>query len=80
MNTPKWDGIYWRKSTYSASNGDCVEVGWRKSTHSASNGGCVEVAAADRVHVRDTKDRVGGSLSFSRAQWRAFVTQVLVGP
>ncbi|MDQ3576217.1 MAG: DUF397 domain-containing protein [Actinomycetota bacterium] len=35
--------IVWRKSSFSAGNGNCVEVGWRKSSFSASNGDCVEV-------------------------------------
>jgi hypothetical protein len=35
--------MIWRKSTYSASNGGCVEVGWRRSSFSAGNGNCVEV-------------------------------------
>jgi hypothetical protein len=40
---PPEPGLTWRKSSYSGSNGGCVEVAWRKSTHSADNGGCVEV-------------------------------------
>jgi hypothetical protein len=50
---------------------------WRKSTHSGNNGGdCVEVAdnLPGVVLVRDTKDRAGGTLSFSPAAWRSFVT------
>ncbi len=36
------------------------ENGWRKSTCGTSNGGnCIEVSKADRVLVRDTKDRTG---------------------
>lgn len=33
----------WRKSSRSAGNGQCVEVGWRKSARSLANGDCVEV-------------------------------------
>lgn len=34
----------WRKSTFSNSQGACVEVAsYRKSTHSVNNGQCVEV-------------------------------------
>ena len=49
-------------------------VSWRKSTYSDGNGGsCVEVAGAARVVlVRDTKDRNGGTLTFSAQAWRAF--------
>ncbi|MGY3515478.1 DUF397 domain-containing protein [Micromonospora sp. PTRAS2] len=49
---------------------------WRKSTRSGGNGGnCVEVAdnLPGVVLVRDTKDRDGGTLSFSPASWRGFV-------
>ncbi|MFC0109130.1 DUF397 domain-containing protein [Kibdelosporangium aridum] len=34
----------WRKSSFSANNGDCVEVAWTKSSFSGNNGTCVEVA------------------------------------
>lgn len=47
---------------------------WRKSTYSTGSGGdCVEVASAESVAVRDTKDRDGGTLSFSAEAWRAFL-------
>ncbi|WP_320068402.1 DUF397 domain-containing protein [Micromonospora sp. RTGN7] len=49
---------------------------WRKSTKSGGNGGnCVEVAdnLPGVVLVRDTKDRDGGTLSFSPTAWRGFV-------
>jgi Domain of unknown function (DUF397) len=50
---------------------------WRKSTYS-SNGGatCVEVGKADRVLIRDTKDRTGPVLAFSPSAWRRFADQV----
>jgi Domain of unknown function (DUF397) len=41
-------GPAWRKSSWSANNGACVEVAaWRKSSHSRANGDCVEVAGVD---------------------------------
>ncbi|WP_404815416.1 DUF397 domain-containing protein [Streptomyces thermolineatus] len=48
---------------------------WFKSSHSGDQGGnCVEVAAAPgTVHVRDSKDREGGSLAFTPEAWAAFV-------
>jgi hypothetical protein len=45
----------WRTSSYSAGNGDCVEVAPQPA----------------EVFVRDTKDRAGGMLSFTHDQWRA---------
>lgn len=50
--------VVWRTSSYSQSNGECVEVGWRTSSYTQSNGECVEVARTlDRV--RDSKHRTG---------------------
>lgn len=67
-------GIVWRKSSYSASNGACVEVGWRKSSHSGGNGNCVEVRwPAEGVAVRDSKHPTGPTLSFPVAPWFAFL-------
>lgn len=52
--------------------------GWRKSTYSDGNGGqCVEAASGKgAVMVRDTTDRNGGTLAFTRDAWRAFTTDV----
>ena len=65
-------GILWRKSSYSGSNGNCVEVGWRKSSRSGSNGDCVEVAWPDGVAVRDSK-HVERALAFPVPTWREFL-------
>ena len=46
----------WRKSSYSGSNGSCVEA--------ASGGGV--------ILVRDTTQRDGGTLAFTADAWQAF--------
>lgn len=67
----------WRKSSYSGDEGgQCLEVGydWQKSSHSASEGGaCVEVAAhTAAVHIRDSKNPDGPTLTVAPATWTAF--------
>ncbi len=55
------------------------DVGWRKSSHSTNGGECIEVgtpAGAERVLVRDTRDRGGPVLRFSPAAWRRFAGRV----
>lgn len=47
----------WRKSTYSGSNGSCVET--------ASGSGV--------VLIRDTTDRDGGTLAFTAEAWQTFL-------
>ena len=56
-----------------------VADGWHKSSASGKSD-CVEVRiAAENVHVRDTKERQGASLTFTHAEWRAFVSGVRLG-
>ncbi|MFI6300026.1 DUF397 domain-containing protein [Nonomuraea sp. NPDC050790] len=55
---------HWFKSSYSATNGACVEV-------AGLPGG--------RVGVRDTKNRSGGTLAVSLDAWRDFVEAVKSG-
>ena len=58
---------------------DLSAAEWHKSTLSAANG-CVEVAIqVDGVAVRDTKDRNGPVLKFSRDEWAAFLGGVQAG-
>jgi hypothetical protein len=53
---------------------DLTRAVWHKSTRS-SNGNCVEVAIVDdAVAVRDTKNREGGMLVFTTAEWSAFLS------
>jgi Domain of unknown function (DUF397) len=59
------DAVIWRKSSYSGSyGGDCVEV----------------VALRDQsLAVRDSKDPDGPMLTFTRAEWRTFISAVKAG-
>ncbi|MFI8459093.1 DUF397 domain-containing protein [Kitasatospora sp. NPDC085464] len=60
------------------------EVVWHKSSYSGGqNGNCVEVGrpigTGRRIKVRDTKDREGGTLSFSPEAWSAFLSNIDAG-
>ncbi|WP_327047619.1 DUF397 domain-containing protein [Microbispora sp. NBC_01189] len=54
----------WRKSSYSGSGNNCVEV--------ATN-------VPGLVAVRDSKDRSGPALAFTPGEWSAFVAGVKSG-
>ena len=49
-------GIWWRRSSYSGGDNNCVEVG----------------AGDPGVAVRDSKNPRGDALSFSAAAWHTF--------
>ncbi len=51
-----------------------IDLDWRKASASA-NGSCVEVAPLPDggVAVRDSKDRSGPVLGFTRQEWAAFL-------
>jgi len=51
----------WRKSSHSAANGDCVEVGHLINGH---------------IGVRDTKNAAKVTLRFAPAGWRTFIGEV----
>lgn len=56
----------------------CAE--WRVSSRSSGNGQCVEVAiTSEGVAVRDSKNRAGGHLELTHAQWAALVGGVKDG-
>lgn len=54
------DSLDWRVSSYTGSEGNCVEV----------------ATASRSVHVRDTKDRSGPALAFTAPEWHTFLTDV----
>jgi hypothetical protein len=55
-------------------------VDWKKSSFSTANGDCVELAdTLDGVAVRDSKDPDGPVLTFTRAEWRAFLDGARAG-
>jgi hypothetical protein len=54
----------WRSSSYSGSNGNCVEVA---------------VLGKSAMGVRDSKDRSGPVLAFTSREWHAFVSGIRAG-
>ncbi len=50
----------WRKSSFSGTNGSCVETATGK----------------DVILVRDTTDRDGGTLNFPAKAWQAFTAGI----
>lgn len=59
---------------------DLGEVSWSKSSRSNASGDCLEVAyLLDLVGVRDSKNPDGPILTFSRAEWAAFIAGVKDG-
>jgi len=50
---------------------------WRKSSYSSYSNQCVEVAqAGGTIAVRDSKNPGAGYLTFSIAEWQAFLADV----
>jgi hypothetical protein len=56
--------LAWEKSSYSGSEGNCVEV--------------AKLTGDGRV-VRDSKDVEGPALRFGSSQWRDFITRIKEG-
>lgn len=61
--TPETTAVQWRKSSYSGSGNNCVEV--------------ATLAAA--CAVRDSKNPGGGHLTFGGETWKAFIADVKRG-
>jgi hypothetical protein len=58
---------------------DPSDLEWRKSSKS-DDSNCVEVAmTVTQVLVRDSKDRSGAMLAFSRLEWDAFIARTRQG-
>jgi len=54
---------------------DLTGARWFTSSYSTNNGACVECAyLPGHVAVRDSKDRFGPVLIFTRTQWSAFIS------
>lgn len=65
---------------------ELANAAWRKSRRSTNGGDCLEVAdlpdvdgTGKRVAVRDSKDRSGPVLTFTRSEWAAFTGGVKDG-
>jgi Domain of unknown function (DUF397) len=63
MTIPDLSRAEWRRSSYSGTNGNCVEA----------------AAARAAVAVRDSKDPDGPRLVFAPVAWRAFAAAVKAG-
>jgi len=56
------------------------ELMWRKSSASGNQGQCVEVAEREgQYFMRDSKDPTGPVLTFTQAEWVAFITGAKAG-
>ena len=64
------------------SHPDLTNAVWKKSTRSDGNGGqCVEVAdlGVEGIAVRDSKAPAGAVLTFTSAEWAAFIEGAKAG-
>jgi hypothetical protein len=61
---PDTEALAWRKSSWSISNGNCVEVALLATGHRA---------------VRDSMDKTGEILSFTNSEWVVFANKIKGG-
>jgi uncharacterized protein DUF397 len=61
MRSVSPSNIFWRKSSYSAANGDCVEVARLADGH---------------IAVRDSKNILQPALGFTPTRWQTFVGEL----
>jgi hypothetical protein len=64
-----------------ASGSEQMNTVWIRSSLSFSNGNCVEVAElpSGSVGVRNSRDPEGAVLTFTRAEWEAFLGGARLG-
>ena len=64
-----------RAGQHPAMRSEQMNAPWIRSSFSFANGNCVEVAElpGDSVGIRDSRDPGGPVLSFTRAEWAAFL-------
>jgi len=66
----------WFKSSYSGSEGECVEAAlkWTKSSYSGDQGECLEIAIRPHtIHIRDSKTPTAPTLTLTPTTWSAFL-------
>jgi hypothetical protein len=74
----------YRKSSYTAANGECVMVGhaatYRTSSYTAGNGACVMIAHTDHwVGIQDSKQTTRDTIAATPAQFDGFLTAIRDG-
>jgi hypothetical protein len=71
--------LAWFKSSYSGSEGECVEVAlqWTKSSYSDGEGECLEIALAPTtIHIRDSKTPTTPAVQVTPTTWTTFLNSL----